>query len=113
MGLVIIVWSLAIFGLLLWMWAPPAEDPTAPDTEVMPQQKAEPAQAFRSMNRVRSRGLSIATKLRLFGAGVLLFNLWLIGEYELTGIPVLLLTFGFAFAYEFIVVRALTKKVYQ
>ena len=45
------------------------------------------------------------TKLRLIGGVVLLFNLWLIGRYNLQGIPVLLLTFGFAFGYEFLVVR--------
>ena len=45
------------------------------------------------------------TKLRLIGGAVLLFNLWLIGRYNLQGIPVLLLTFGFAFGYEFLVVR--------
>ena len=46
-----------------------------------------------------------ATKLRLFGGAVLLFNLWLIGHYNLEGVPVLLLTFGFAIAYELLVVR--------
>lgn len=50
-----------------------------------------------------------ATKLRLFGGGVLLFNLWLIGHYNLIGIPVLLLTFGFAIGYEFLVVRPISK----
>ena len=45
------------------------------------------------------------TKLRLIGGAVLLFNLWLIGRYNLQGIPVLLLTFGFALGYEFLVVR--------
>lgn len=46
-----------------------------------------------------------ATKLRLIGGSVLLFNLWLIGRYNLEGIPVLLLTFGFAGGYEYLVVR--------
>lgn len=45
------------------------------------------------------------TKLRLIGGAILLFNLWLIGQYRLEGIPVLLLTFGFAVGYEFLVVR--------
>lgn len=45
------------------------------------------------------------TKLRLIGGTVLLFNLWLIGEYRLEGVPVLLLTFGFAVGYELLVVR--------
>jgi hypothetical protein len=45
------------------------------------------------------------TKLRLLGGAVLLFNLWLIGYYSIEGFPVLLMTFGFAIAYEYIVVR--------
>lgn len=46
-------------------------------------------------------------KLRIFGGLVLLFNLWLIGAYNLEGLPVLLLTIGFAVGYELVVVRAL------
>ena len=49
--------------------------------------------------------MKTSTKLRLFGGVVLVFNLWLIGAYALQGIPVLLLTFGFAIGYEFLVVR--------
>ncbi|MCK5724507.1 MAG: hypothetical protein KAI84_18375 [Gammaproteobacteria bacterium] len=49
------------------------------------------------------------TKLRLVGSLVLLFNLWLIGQYNLQGIPVLLLTFGFAAGYEYLVVRPVSK----
>jgi hypothetical protein len=45
------------------------------------------------------------TKLRILGGAVLLFNLWLIGHYSIEGIPVLLMTFGFAITYEYIVVR--------
>lgn len=50
-----------------------------------------------------------STKLRLFGGAVILFNLWLIGRYNLEGIAVLLLTLGFAFGYELVVVRPVTK----
>jgi hypothetical protein len=50
------------------------------------------------------------TKLRLFGGLVLLFNLWLIGQFNLQGIPVLLLTIGFAVGYEFLVVRPISKE---
>jgi hypothetical protein len=49
------------------------------------------------------------TKLRLFGGAVLLFNLWLIGAYNLEGIPVLLLTFGFAIGFELLVVRPVSR----
>lgn len=45
------------------------------------------------------------TKLRLLGGAILLLNLLLIGYYSIQGIPVLLMTFGFAIAYEYIVVR--------
>lgn len=50
-----------------------------------------------------------ATKLRLFGGAVLLFNLWLIGKYDLGGVAVLLLTFGFGVGYELVVVRPVAK----
>lgn len=49
------------------------------------------------------------TKLRFIGGGILLFNLWLIGAYNLEGIPVLFLTFGFAGGYEYLVVRPALK----
>lgn len=48
------------------------------------------------------------TKLRLIGVAILLFNLWLIGHYDLSGAAVLLLTFGFAASYEFLLVRPLS-----
>jgi len=51
-----------------------------------------------------------STKLRLFGGAVLIFNLWLIGQYNLSGIPVLLLTFGFAIGFELLVVRPSSKE---
>lgn len=47
--------------------------------------------------------------LRSIGAVVLLFNLWLIGHYDLRGAPVFVLTFGFAIAFEFLVVRPIAK----
>jgi len=49
------------------------------------------------------------TKLRLLGGVILFFNLWLIGNYNLQGVPVLLLTFVFAIIYEYAIVRAFTK----
>jgi len=50
-----------------------------------------------------------STKLRLFGGAVLLFNLWAIGNYDVNGIPALLMTVGFAIAFEYLVVRPLSK----
>lgn len=48
-------------------------------------------------------------KLRLIGGAVLLFNLYLIGSYNIEGFPVLLLTFGFAAGYEYLIVRQVAK----
>lgn len=51
-----------------------------------------------------------STKLRWIGGAVLIFNFWLIGYYKIEGaIPMLLLTFGFAVGYEYLVVRPLSK----
>jgi len=50
-----------------------------------------------------------STKLRLFGGAVILFNLWLIGQYRLEGVAAILLTFGFAIGYELVVVRPAVK----
>lgn len=44
-------------------------------------------------------------KKRLIGAGILLFNLYLIGRYNIEGIPALLLTLGVAAGWEFFVVK--------
>lgn len=51
--------------------------------------------------------MSKAAKLRLIGGCILLFNLWLIGEYKIEGIAVLFLTVVFAVAYELLVVKTL------
>ncbi|MCG7865852.1 MAG: hypothetical protein JAY74_05690 [Candidatus Thiodiazotropha taylori] len=51
-----------------------------------------------------------STKLRLFGATVLFINLWLIGRYNLQGIPVIILTLGFAIGFEYFVVRRVTRE---
>lgn len=49
--------------------------------------------------------MSKVTKLRIIGAACLLFILWVIGTYRIEGLPVLILVFGFAAGYEYIVVR--------
>ena len=53
----------------------------------------------------RSSAVQETMKLRLIGGVVLLFNIWLVGRYNLHGISDLLLIFGFAFGYEFLIVR--------
>ena len=53
--------------------------------------------------------MKTGTKLRLFGGVILLFNLWLIGQYNIEGIPVLLMTIGFALVFEFAFVRPVSK----
>lgn len=45
------------------------------------------------------------TKARLAGGAILLFNLGVIGAYNLDGPVVLLMTFGFAAAFEYGLVR--------
>lgn len=48
-------------------------------------------------------------RLRLFGGTVILFNLWLAGHYNIEGVALLMITFGFAVGYELVVVRAIGK----
>lgn len=50
------------------------------------------------------------TGLRWIGAGVLLFNLWLCGSCNITGVPLLLLTVGFAVGFEFLIVRPMARQ---
>lgn len=52
--------------------------------------------------------MKTSTKLRFFGGVVLLFNIWLIGRYNLHGFPVIILTIGFAIGFEFFVVRSIS-----
>lgn len=53
--------------------------------------------------------MKLRTKLRLIGGGVLMFNLWIIGQYNVEGIPALLLTLGFAIGYECLIVRPVSR----
>lgn len=53
--------------------------------------------------------MKTSTLLRIVGGVVLLFNLWVIGNYNISGFPVLLMTFGFAIVYELVVVRLASK----
>lgn len=53
--------------------------------------------------------MSPKTTLRLVGGLLILFNLWLCGEYNIEGAPLLLLTAGVAVALEFGVIRRLDK----
>ena len=50
------------------------------------------------------------TILRLFGGAILFFNLWLAGEYDIQGVPLLLITIGFAVAFELIIVKPAAKR---
>lgn len=54
--------------------------------------------------------MSKTTRLRLIGGAALFFNFWLIGRYNLQGVSVLLLTFGFAIGYELLVVKPAKSK---
>ena len=53
------------------------------------------------------------TKLRLFGGAILLMNLMIIGHYNLQGLAVLALTFGFAIGYEFFVVSSAVDEKFE
>lgn len=53
--------------------------------------------------------MKMTTKLRLVGVVILVFNCWLIGAYSIAGAPVLLMTFGFAIVFEYLVVKPLAK----
>lgn len=55
--------------------------------------------------------MNARTKLRFIGGAILLFNLWLVGRYSIEGLPVLLLTFGFAIGYEYVVVRRAKEEI--
>jgi hypothetical protein len=46
------------------------------------------------------------TIARLVGGAIILFNLWVIGEYRIEGVMVLVLTFGVAIAFELLIVRS-------
>jgi hypothetical protein len=50
-----------------------------------------------------------STRLRLFGGAVLLVNLYLVGRYEIQGVLALLMTFGFAIAFELLIVKPAVK----
>ena len=49
------------------------------------------------------------TKLRIIGSVILLFNLTLCGHYGIEGIALLLMTFGFAIGFEYLVVKPAIK----
>lgn len=44
-------------------------------------------------------------QLRFIGAGIVVFNLWLIGTYGITGFGSLMLTVGFVTMWEYLVVK--------
>ena len=45
-----------------------------------------------------------ATTLRLFGGTLILFLLWFVGHFNIGGIPMVALIFGFAIGYEVLIV---------
>lgn len=51
------------------------------------------------------------TKLRLIGGAVIFLNLMIIGYFNLEGIPVILMTFGFAIGYEYLAVKPAKSQV--
>jgi hypothetical protein len=57
----------------------------------------------------REKKMKTSTKLRLLGAAIIIFNLWLIGHFNISGLPVLLLTLGVAIGFEVWLVRPAIK----
>jgi len=51
-----------------------------------------------------------ATMLRLVGGAAILVILTLAGRYNITGTPLLLATFGFAFGFEFLVIKPMSRR---
>jgi 4-hydroxybenzoate polyprenyltransferase len=54
--------------------------------------------------------MKISTQLRCIGAIILLAILSFSGAYNINGIPLLLMTFGFAALYEYALVRPVIKR---
>lgn len=45
------------------------------------------------------------TQLRILGGVIILFNLWFIGNYQIEGVVILLMTLGVALLFEFVIVK--------
>lgn len=57
--------------------------------------------------------MSKVIKLRLVGAAILLFNLWMVGRFNMHGPAVAVITIGFVIAYERFVVGPAKKEPHQ
>jgi len=55
--------------------------------------------------------MKTSTKLRCVGGAIIVFDLWLIGQYNITGMPVLLLTVGVAAVFEAFVALPATSSI--
>jgi len=44
-------------------------------------------------------------QLRIIGGMIILFNLWFIGNYQIEGIAILLMTLGVALIFEFVLIK--------
>lgn len=44
-------------------------------------------------------------QLRIIGGVIILFNLWFIGNYQIEGIAILLMTLGVALLFEFVLIK--------
>lgn len=45
------------------------------------------------------------TQFRILGGMIILFNLWFIGNYQIEGIVILLMTLGVALLFEFVLIK--------
>lgn len=57
--------------------------------------------------------MSRTLRLRLVGGAIFLFNLWLVGRFNIEGPAVGVITIGFVVAYEYFVVRPANKEPHK
>ena len=104
---IFLIWLCAIFIFLLWLQPKAEARPDWRATEIAPFEDALSAELPTKTDQTDPPPFNKKTAffLRVFGGSILLFNFGLIGLYKITGILLLLMTFGFAVAFEFFVVR--------
>ena len=61
----------------------------------------------RAFITVTKRAIMTKITVRIIGVVIIIFNLWLIGNYNITGIPVILMTVGVALFFELIIIKKL------
>lgn len=104
---IFLIWLCAIFIFLLWLQPKAEARPDWRITEILPgpEPHSEQVPTIGTQAAPTLYNKKTAFCLRVFGGSILLFNLGMIGLYKITGILALLMTVGFAVAFELFVVR--------